>query len=102
MDFLEKRRKSFTECGRPVQGSTAVCDFKDVLAGTYAATVLHDENLDGEMDFDLIGKPTKGDGFSNSAKATLSPPSFDAACVTFEGKGTLSVPVRIVYWTRRM
>jgi uncharacterized protein (DUF2141 family) len=54
------------------------------------------------MDFDLIGKPTKGDGFSNSAKATLSPPSFDAACVTFEGKGTLSVPVRIVYWTRRM
>jgi uncharacterized protein (DUF2141 family) len=37
---------------------------RGIPAGTYAVTVLHDENSDGKMDFNWIGMPTKGYGFS--------------------------------------
>jgi uncharacterized protein (DUF2141 family) len=100
--FPREKKKEFRGMWAPVKGSTAVCDFEDVPAGTNAATVLHDENLNGKMDFNLIGMPTKGYGFSNNAKATLSPPSFDAARVTYGGKGTLTVLIRIVYRTESM
>jgi uncharacterized protein (DUF2141 family) len=100
--FPREKRKEFRGMWVPIKGNTARCDFKDVPAGNYAATVLHDENVDGKMDFSLIGIPTKGYGFSNNAKTTLSPPSFDAARVTYDGKGTLSVPIRIVYRTKSM
>jgi uncharacterized protein (DUF2141 family) len=90
--------KQFAEMHASIQGSTAICDFADVPAGTYAATVLHDENEDDKMDFNWMGIPTKGYGFSNDAKATLSPPSFEAASFVFRGVGTLDVPIKIVYW----
>jgi uncharacterized protein (DUF2141 family) len=76
----------------------AVCDFPNLPAGTYAVTVLDDTNLNGKMDFNFIGLPTKGYGFSNDAKATLSPPSFSAASFVYSGKGWLTVPIDIVYW----
>ena len=52
----------------------------------------------GKMDFNFIGLPTKGYGFSNDAKATLSPPSFSAASFSYSGEGSMPVPINIVYW----
>jgi uncharacterized protein (DUF2141 family) len=75
-----------------------VCDFAGVPAGTYAVSVLDDTNLNGKMDFNMLHIPTKGYGFSNDAKATLSPPSFSAANFNYNGTGSLSVPINIVYW----
>lgn len=77
----------------------AVCDFVGVPAGTYAVTVLDDSNKNGKMDFNFIGLPTKGYGFSNDARATLSPPSFSAASFSYSGEGSLTVPINIVYRT---
>jgi uncharacterized protein (DUF2141 family) len=92
------RHDEFRGMWTSITGGVAVCDFQHVPAGTYAATVLHDENRNGKMDFNLLGLPTKGYGFSNNAKATLSAPSFDAASFAYRGTGSLSVPIAIVYW----
>jgi len=75
-----------------------VCDFLDLPAGTYAATILDDTNLNGKMDFNLIGLPKKGYEFSNDAKATLSPPSFKAASFNYIGDDLLTVTIHTVYW----
>ena len=75
--------------------NVGVCDFAGVPAGTYAVTVLDDTNMNGKMDFNLIGMPTKGYGFSKDAKATLSPPSFSAASFSYSGQGSLDVPINI-------
>ena len=48
------------------------------------------------MDFNWIGMPTKGYGFSNGAKGTLLPPSFDAASFGYDGEG-LSIVNDLVY-----
>ncbi len=100
--FPRDKAKEYRGTWASITNSTAVCDFKGVPAGDYAVTVLHDENLNGKMDFNMLGIPTKGYGFSNDAKATVKPPSFEAAQVTYSGTGTLDVPIKIVYWTKSL
>ncbi len=95
--FPRNREKEYREMWTPIHNGSAVCEFNGIPSGTYAVTVLHDENSDGKMDFNWIGMPTKGYGFSNGAKATLLPPSFDAASFGYDGKGILSIPIDIVY-----
>jgi len=100
--FPRDESKEFRAVQATIQGSTAVCDFKNIPAGQYAVTVLHDENLNGKMDFNRLGIPTKGYGFSNDAKAIVRPPSFDAARIDFNGIGVRDVPIKIVYWTKSL
>jgi uncharacterized protein (DUF2141 family) len=95
--FPRNREKEYREIWTPIRSGWAVCDFDGIPAGTYAVTVLHDENSDGKMDFNWIGMPTKGYGFSNGARATLLPPSFDAASFGYAGEGILSIAIDIVY-----
>ncbi len=40
--------------------------FKDLPAGTYAVTVLHDENENKQLDTNFLGIPSEGYGFSNN------------------------------------
>jgi len=95
--FPRERNKEFAGRWTPIHNRVAVCFFKDAPAGTYAVTVLDDENMDGKMDFGPLGLPKKGYGFSNNARATLSPPTFDAASFKYDGKSILTVPIDIVY-----
>jgi len=95
--FPRNRAKEYREMWVPIHDRLAVCDFTKIPSGTYAVSVMHDENSDGKMDFNWIGMPTKGYGFSNGAKATLSPPSFDAASFGYDGKGLISIPIDVVY-----
>jgi uncharacterized protein (DUF2141 family) len=97
--FPRHKKHAFRHVENPKHGNVGVCDFTGVSAGTYAVTVLDDTNMNGKMDFNLIGLPTKGYGFSNDAKATLSPPSFAAASFHYSGQGSLEVPINIVYRT---
>jgi uncharacterized protein (DUF2141 family) len=93
--FPREKAKEFRGMWIQKDNQVAVCDFEGVPAGTYAVAVLDDTNMNGEMDFNFIGLPTKGYGFSNDAKATLSPPSFIAASFRYSGEGSLRVPINI-------
>jgi uncharacterized protein (DUF2141 family) len=97
--FPRDKTKQFRGMWTQKHHRVAVCDFIGVPAGTYAVTVLDDSNMNGKMDFNFISLPTKGYGFSNDAKATLSPPSFSAASFSYSGEGSLPVPINIVYRT---
>ena len=96
--FPRDREKEFREMWVPIHNGSAVCGFIGLPAGTYAVSVLHDENSDGKMDFNWIGMPTKGYGFSNDAKAMPLPPSFHAAGFEYDGRCLLSISINIVYW----
>ncbi len=95
--FPRHKDREFRGMWAPIHNRIAVCDFTAVPAGVYGAVILHDENLDGKMDFNIFHIPTKGYGFSNDAPATLSPPSFKAASFTYGGKGNLTIPITTVY-----
>ena len=72
----------------------AACVFTDIAPGTYAIAVLHDENNNGRMDYNFLGIPKEGYGFSNDASVLLGPPSFKAASFPHAaGVTVVSVPI---------
>jgi uncharacterized protein (DUF2141 family) len=79
-----------------VPNRTAHCDFDDLPAGKYALVVLHDENMNGRIDYNWLGIPREGYGFSNDARGTLGAPSFEQAAFVYDGK-TLDLSVSLRY-----
>jgi uncharacterized protein (DUF2141 family) len=45
--------------------------------GIYAVRYYHDENLNGNMETNMFGKPTEGYGFSNNVVGKYSMPTFE-------------------------
>jgi uncharacterized protein (DUF2141 family) len=62
-------------------GKEASVSFGDLAPGSYAVSVIHDANGNGDIDLNMLGIPIEGYGFSNGARGTIGPPSFDAAAV---------------------
>lgn len=69
-----------------IRKTQARCTFEEIPRGTYAIAVIHDENMNGELETNWLGIPTEGYGFSNDAKALLSAPSFSAASFPYDGR----------------
>lgn len=79
-----------------VRDMQARCDFEDIAPGTYAVAVVHDDNMNGELDTNWAGIPTEGYGFSNDARASLGAPSFSSASFPYDGQ-TLDLTIRLRY-----
>ena len=94
--FPRVESTKFAAVSAPIDNNNATCVFKDLPPGTYAMAILADTNDDGHMDFDFMGLPTKGYGFSNNVKGLLGPPSFEAASFRYDG-GKLMLPIRLYY-----
>ena len=69
--------------GERVDGALA-CQFA-VARGSYAISVLHDEDGDQELDTGLMGIPREGWGASNNARPAFRAPTFDEARVDVGG-----------------
>ena len=76
---------------------SATVVFKSLPQGVYAASVLHDENLTGKMEFDSQGIPQSGYGISNNPDTSQGPPAPDQA--TFPVKqAEATIEIKMVYW----
>ena len=81
--FPDKPEKAIE--GHSVQaGDQCVVVFANVPYGTYAVSVLHDENSNGKMDKNFIGIPKEGFGTSNNPKIRRGPPSFTESSFNLE------------------
>ena len=69
-----------------IRDKQARCDFEDIPPGTYALAVVHDENMNGKLDTNLLGVPKESYGFSNDAKTLFGAPSFSAASFPYDGQ----------------
>ncbi len=91
-----KNEKSVRQAKGKVKGGTCEIVLEDVPAGTYAISILHDENNNGKMDTKAFGIPKEGYGASNDAKATFGPPSFEDA--KFEHKQDTPLRIKMRYF----
>lgn len=80
-----------------IENGKATVRFENVRPGVYAVAVLHDENENDEMDFNFLGMPLEGYGFSNDASAMFGPPSFEAASFKLAARDSF-VPVKVRYF----
>ena len=95
-DFPKKTDKAVSHRTSIISNRHAVCEFLAVTPGTYAVSVVHDENSNGRLDTNFMGIPREGVGASNDAKGHFGPPKFDAAAFRFPG-GRLELKITINY-----
>ncbi|HTV20569.1 MAG TPA: DUF2141 domain-containing protein [Polyangiaceae bacterium] len=94
--FPDQKRALAGQLARIEKGRAAV-RFTGLRPGQYAVAVLHDENENAKMDFNFLGMPLEGYGFSNDASAPFGPPSFEAAAFQLKPRDSF-VPVRMRYF----
>lgn len=76
----------------PITANRATCTFQNVKAGTYAISVLHDEDDNKMMAVTERGAPKEGFAFSNKAyPKNMQTPSFESAAITYDGSDTAIV-----------
>ncbi|MDB5332276.1 MAG: hypothetical protein JWP03_3427 [Phycisphaerales bacterium] len=59
----------------------------DLPPGKYSASVLHDENRNGQMDRNGLGVPTEGYGVTNNPKPAFRAATFEEARFTLPAEG---------------
>lgn len=75
---------------KAVKGTVEVV-IDNLPAGPYGISILHDANSNGKMDSNVIGIPTEGFGFSNNAKGTFGPPSYEKTKIDFTASTQISI-----------
>jgi len=62
--------------------------------GVYAVAVVHDADDNGRLNTNLLGMPRERYGFSNDARGTFGPPSFEDASVVV-AEPSVRIPVNV-------
>jgi uncharacterized protein (DUF2141 family) len=83
--FPRDESKIIKHVWAPAQNNQATCSFTGLPPGTYAVAVFHDENSNGKMDYNFIGIPKEGFGFTNDPSVTVSAPSFQSCSFSYTG-----------------
>jgi uncharacterized protein (DUF2141 family) len=75
----------------------ATCTFKGIKPGTFAVSVMHDENKDGKLETSMVGRPKEWWGVSNDVPAErFGPPKYEKATFEFDGtRKTVKVKLRL-------
>lgn len=94
--FPTHESKAFRLAQAKPQAKRAVCDFGSVPAGTYAISVIHDENDNRKLDTNFFGARIEGYGASNDARGAFGPPKFNDAKFEYKG-GLLALKITIHY-----
>ncbi|HOZ30196.1 MAG TPA: DUF2141 domain-containing protein [Bacteroidales bacterium] len=69
---------------------------KEIPDGNYAVSVYHDENNNSKIDFNFLGLPMEGFGFSNNPTIYFGLPAY-TECV-FEKKGKSNKSIKVKYY----
>lgn len=88
--FLKKEYKGHQAT---IDGDKATVEFTNIPDGTYAISVFHDEDEDGELSTNFIGIPNEAYGASNNAPSRFGPPKWKDA--KFEVKNGETVKQQI-------
>jgi uncharacterized protein (DUF2141 family) len=94
--FPKKADKAVARLTVKIVDRQAVCEFTGVAPGTYAVSVVHDENSNGKLDTNFIGMPREGVGASNDAKGRMGPPKFSAAAFQY-ASGRVDLKIHVNY-----
>ena len=81
----EDKTKSARFGSLPANGGVETFTISGLPEGTYAISVIHDENENHKLDRDLFGRPKEGIGFGNNPKIRFSAPTWKQSSVHVAG-----------------
>lgn len=79
-----------------VVGETAVITIDSLPEGTYAISLMHDLNSDGDMESNFFHIPQEPYGFSNNFRPRFSKPDFDDCQFYYNGE-SLELSIELVH-----
>ena len=82
--------------GAEAEGSLSVT-FESLPLGTYAVSVFHDENEDGQINQGGFGIPLEGFGFSQNPAITTRAPEFSETAIIVVGAET-KTEIELIYY----
>jgi uncharacterized protein (DUF2141 family) len=97
-DFPKDAGRAIGKGKSTIENGKAIVTFNNLPNGKYAAAILHDENNNLKMDFNIVGMPKEGYGFSNDARGLFGPPSFEKAAFNVDGEKR--IVIRTSYFFR--
>jgi uncharacterized protein (DUF2141 family) len=77
-----------------IEGDHVTVSFDKLKPGTYAVSVIHDENDNAELDTKALGIPKEGVGFSNNVMGKFGPPTFEDASIKLATEKSLSIDLK--------
>ncbi|WP_013322416.1 DUF2141 domain-containing protein [Gloeothece verrucosa] len=80
-----------------VTGASETISFENLDPGSYAVAVIHDANIDGKLNRNLLGIPIEGFGFSNNPKILTGPPKFGESAIIVSGQQT-NIRIQLKYF----
>lgn len=80
-----------------IKDKSSIIEIKDLPYGSYAVSLIHDENNNLKVETNFLGIPKEGIGMSNDAKGTFGPPSFDEAKFNFSKENQV-IKINMVYY----
>ena len=92
--FPRQVERAFRRAAAPIKNGRAKLVLDKLPSGTYAVSAFHDENGNGKMDTDWLGRPREGYGCSNDAKGR--PPKFQDARFTLSAPRQ-EISIRLVH-----
>ena len=95
LQILDENEKVIAQEQSPIKGFMCLYSFTDLRPGKYAVRYYHDENMNGNLETNFVGKPTEGYGFSNNVTAKFGPPPFKK--LLFEINGDKKISLKPTY-----
>jgi uncharacterized protein (DUF2141 family) len=96
MIALANSENSYSQQGQEFRGANTQINskkaeyvFKDIPVGVYAIKVFHDKNNNDELDFNFMHIPQEAYGFSNNARGTFGPASWEEAKFDLKSDSTV-------------
>lgn len=77
LQLFDVNQKVIAQEKGTIKDQKCTVTFKELNPGKYGIRFFHDENLSGEMETNLLGKPLEGYGFSNNVTGKFGPPPFE-------------------------
>lgn len=77
---------------RPIDSKGEV-EFRinDLAPGTYAVSIVYDEDSNGKLNTGIFGIPTELVGMSNNAKGTFGPPTYEKTAFELSASSTIRI-----------
>jgi uncharacterized protein (DUF2141 family) len=77
LQLFDENQKVIREEKSIITDNKCIFTIENLKPGRYAVRYYHDENMNGKMETNLVGKPTEGYGFSNNVTGKFGPPPFE-------------------------
>lgn len=95
--YPDEAGKAYKTAKVAIKDKKAVVLFSGLPTGTYAISILHDENNDQKMNKTFLGLPKEGYGFSNNVIGAFGPPGYSRASFRHNGNTVTLVTIRTKY-----